>query len=113
MHYRTGDRNVAGNRTVDKKRHECRPAQPVARNAGAAYTLRPDDQEDKPAVQVLLTGFGDSSVNLRAAVWAADPIKSFRMKCELHKAIKERFDKEGVEIPFPYRTLVYKNKPEA
>ena len=23
--------------------------------------------------------------------------------------VKKRFDKEGVEIPFPYRTVVYKN----
>jgi len=26
----------------------------------------------------------------------------------LRRSIKKRFDKEGVEIPFPYRTVVYK-----
>jgi small-conductance mechanosensitive channel len=27
---------------------------------------------------------------------------------DLLESVKKRFDKEGVEIPFPYRTLVYK-----
>jgi len=31
------------------------------------------------------------------------------MGCDLNKSVKERFDKEGIEIPFPYRTLVFKN----
>jgi small conductance mechanosensitive channel len=26
----------------------------------------------------------------------------------VNKSVKERFDKEGIEIPFPYRTVVYK-----
>ncbi|GJM29407.1 MAG: mechanosensitive ion channel protein MscS [Cyclobacteriaceae bacterium] len=66
--------------------------------------------EGKPAVITRVLGFGDSSVNLRAQVWAADPIIGFSMKCDLFKSIKERFDKEGIEIPFPYRTIVYKQK---
>ncbi|MFC2163173.1 mechanosensitive ion channel family protein, partial [Candidatus Altiarchaeota archaeon] len=28
---------------------------------------------------------------------------------DLNKSIKERFDREGIEIPFPYRTVVYKD----
>lgn len=64
---------------------------------------------DHPVV-VRLISFGDSSVNLRAYVWAADPIKGFIMKTDLFKSIKKRFDKEGIEIPFPYRTIVYKNE---
>ena len=53
-------------------------------------------------------GFSDSSVNLRAWVWAKDSIDAFVLGCDLIKSVKERFDKEGIEIPFPYRTIVYK-----
>jgi len=69
--------------------------------------------EGKEAVIVRLISFGDSSVNLRAYVWADDPISGFVMKTDLFKAIKARFDAEGIEIPFPYRTLVYKNEKPA
>ena len=65
---------------------------------------------------VRLINFGDSSVNLRAYAWAEDPMVGFVMKCDLNKSVKQRFDKEGIEIPFPYRTIVYKdpkNKPQA
>ena len=68
---------------------------------------------EEPQVVVRTIGFGDSSVNLRAYVWATDPVKGILMKFDLHKSIKERFDKEGVEIPFPYRTIVYKKDLEA
>lgn len=74
-------------------------------------------QEEKDAgkeqVVVRLISFGDSSVNLRAYVWADDPITGFIMKTELFKSIKERFDQEGVEIPFPHRTIVYKDAKKA
>jgi len=61
-------------------------------------------------VKVKILGFGDFSVNLRAWVWAKDNATGFDMVCDLNKAIKERFDQEGIEIPFPYRTIVYKNE---
>ncbi|MAY82642.1 MAG: mechanosensitive ion channel protein MscS [Flavobacteriales bacterium] len=72
-----------------------------------------DIAEGRNKVIVRLIGFGDSSVNLRAYVWADDPISGFVMKTELFKSIKERFDAEGIEIPFPYRTIVYKNEKPA
>lgn len=59
-------------------------------------------------VQVKVIGFGDSSVNLRAWVWAKDLSDAKQLHWDVNKNIKERFDKEGVEIPFPYRTLVFK-----
>ena len=57
---------------------------------------------------VRLLEFGESSVNLRAQVWSENPGKGFELKCDINKSIKERFDREGVEIPFPHRTIVYK-----
>jgi len=60
---------------------------------------------------VRVISFGDSSVNLRGWAWAKDPVDAFKMECQLLESIKKRFDSEGIEIPFPYRTLVYKDKP--
>ncbi len=68
-----------------------------------------DKKAGVPAIIVRLIGFGDSSVNLRAYVWTEDHISGFIMKCDLNKSIKKRFDAEGIEIPFPYRTVVFKN----
>lgn len=63
-------------------------------------------------VIVRITGFGDSSVNLRAFVWSKDHSSGFSMKTDLYKTYKEQFDKNNIEIPFPYRTLVFKNQSD-
>ena len=64
--------------------------------------------DGKPKVIVRVLGFEDSSVKLRAYIWATHPLHGFWMKCDLNKIIKERYDAEGIEIPYPYRTIVYK-----
>ena len=61
-----------------------------------------------PKVNIKVLKFNDSSISIRAWAWAKDPIDAFNLGCDLNKSIKERFDREGVEIPFPYRTIVYK-----
>ena len=73
---------------------------------------RNDEQKEnrEPVVAVKLIGFGDSSVNLRAYVWAEEPMKAVQMHFDLNKSIKARFDQEGIEIPFPHRTLYFKNQ---
>jgi len=68
--------------------------------------------EGMPPVNVRVVGFGDSSVNLKAWVWSRDSASGFVMKCDLNKSIKQRFDREGIEIPFPYRTIVFKKDEE-
>ncbi len=67
-------------------------------------------KENAPVVQVRVIGFGDSSVNLRLWVWAKNSVDAFVLGCDLNKSIKESFDKGGIEIPYPYRMIVYKNK---
>lgn len=62
--------------------------------------------EDPVKVRVVETG--DFAVKMRLYYWAADQPTNFRIKCDLTESIKKRFDKEGIEIPFPYRTIVQK-----
>lgn len=59
-----------------------------------------------PLVRVRVIELASWSVRLRANLWAKDSSEAFVMKCDLLKSIKERFDKEGIEIPFPYQNVV-------
>jgi len=67
-----------------------------------------EKKDGHPSVRVKLISFGDSSVNLRAYVWAKTPGDAWNIGTDLNKSIKQRFDAEGIEIPYPYRTIVYK-----
>ena len=62
-----------------------------------------------PKVIVRVINLGDFAITLRAWAWAKDYSTSFVMKCELYESIKKRFDREGIEIPYPHRTVVFKN----
>jgi small-conductance mechanosensitive channel len=59
-------------------------------------------------IEVYVTECGDFAVNLRLFVWIVTRGIAYTTGCELREAIKKRFDAEGIEIPFPYRTIVYK-----
>ena len=59
-----------------------------------------------PQVIVRVTNLGDSAITLRAWAWAASAGNAFAMKCDLLKSIKERFDAENIEIPYPYINVV-------
>ena len=62
---------------------------------------------DNPEPSVRLTELGDSSVGLQSRVWIADPSRAdfVKTRAEYVKAVKERFDAEGIDIPYPHRTL--------
>lgn len=64
-------------------------------------------EDDVPPVTVRVLSLGDSSVLLRAWVWAADAPTAFIVSCDLYESIKKRFDEEGIVIPFPQRTISY------
>lgn len=60
----------------------------------------------EPVTQIL--GFGDSSVNLRLLCKAKDQPTAFSMACDLRKIIKEEFENQGIEIPYPRRVIIEK-----
>lgn len=66
-----------------------------------------DIESGVPRVIVRVTMLGESSVNIRAWAWASDPQSAFVMECDLLESIKKRFDREGIVIPFPQRTISY------
>ncbi|MFT7161867.1 MAG: small conductance mechanosensitive channel [Bacteroidia bacterium] len=65
------------------------------------------DGEELALVKVI--GLGEYAVNLRGWAWAKNSVDAFELECDLWESIKLKFDKEGIEIPFPYRTLIHRN----
>ncbi|MGC9309738.1 MAG: mechanosensitive ion channel family protein [Candidatus Nanoarchaeia archaeon] len=57
---------------------------------------------------VRVTECKDFAVNLRLYFWCKDAWIAWKTSHELTESIKKEFDKKGIEIPFPYRTIVYK-----
>jgi len=62
--------------------------------------LRKEPDRRYPGVEQL----ADSSVNIRL-VAMTQPGKQWAVGRELRRRLKNRFDREGIEIPFPQRTL--------
>ncbi len=72
-----------------------------------------DLEQGEPQIRVRLVGLGDYFQLLRAYVWVGDPDTAFEVHFQLNKQIKKRFAEEGIEIPTPYRTIVYKESATA
>lgn len=70
----------------------------------AASTV--EDVLDEPAPLVAFDSFGDSSINFTAFFWFTSGDDFHTVKRRVATSIKQVFDREGVEIPFPIRTLV-------
>ena len=95
-------------------------------NVGVAYGTDPDRVEkvllevargaiedkvegllaDPPPAARFIPGFGDSSLDFSLVVQLRDQADQFAVQSELRKRIAKRFTAEGIEIPFPMRTLV-------
>ncbi len=58
----------------------------------------------EPAPLIIFEGFGASSIDLKFAVWA---IKKdlLTVRNQIYEEIKQRFDEEEIEIPFPHVSL--------
>ena len=66
--------------------------------AGNPYCL------DEPAPLIVFTKFGDSALEFLFGVWFYKT-DFLNLKNSIMQEIKERFDREGIEIPFPHLSL--------
>jgi small-conductance mechanosensitive channel len=58
----------------------------------------------EPPPAVVFEGFGDSSVDFLFVVWTTQE-NWLALKNSIQEEVKRRFDAEGIEIPFPHRSL--------
>ena len=68
-----------------------------------------DDVMSEEGIQVFAHGFNDSSVDFEITWWTGSkPIDIRRSRDKVVTAVKSALDRAGIEIPFPYRTLTFK-----
>jgi len=63
-----------------------------------------------PPPKVVVRNFGESSVDLQLRVWIDDARKRMDTISSITDKIKEVFDKNGIEIPYPKRDITIINK---
>ncbi|MCW8109214.1 mechanosensitive ion channel family protein [Alteromonas ponticola] len=60
-------------------------------------------------VEIFLNGFGASSIDIEVTWWTSPtPLGHRKSRSEVVSAVKRALDEAGIEIPFPYRTLTFK-----
>lgn len=74
--------------------------------------MRGDDGVDRNplAPVVRYQEFGDSSINFNAVLHAKRFVNQYIIKHEFIKAITARYREEGIDIPFPIRTVLMPDK---
>ncbi len=80
----------------------------VLREIGDELRQVPDfrDVMLEPLEVLGVDSFGDSAVIIKSRIKTL-PSKQWMVGREMNRRIKKRFDAEGIEIPFPHRTLYF------
>ena len=63
-----------------------------------------------PEPKVVVRSFGESSVDLQARVWISNPRRRMDTISYITDHVKEAFDQEGIEIPYPKREIYIKRR---
>lgn len=67
----------------------------------------------EPPPKVVVRNFGESSVDLQLRVWIDDARKRMDTISSVTDKVKETFDKNGIEIPYPRRDITIIDKSKA
>jgi small-conductance mechanosensitive channel len=70
-----------------------------------------EKNDDIPQVVIRVVELGNFSITLKAWAWASNYSKASVLKYDSLKSIKERFDTEAIEIPYPYNNVIVTNNP--
>ena len=61
-----------------------------------------------PDVRVI--EWADSGIILRAYIWTDSQEEGFLLKTQLYYSVKKAFEANGIEIPYPHRTIIHKTE---
>ncbi len=59
----------------------------------------------QPKPSVVVAGFGDSAIDIKIKAWVSSTGGWIKIKSNLAKNVKKNFDKHGITIPWPIRTI--------
>ncbi|MCB0707635.1 MAG: mechanosensitive ion channel family protein, partial [Saprospiraceae bacterium] len=65
-----------------------------------------DIENNVPEVISRVIALGNSSITLKVWAYSDNTSNGFIMYCDLLRSIKERFDKENIEIPYNYQNVI-------
>lgn len=68
---------------------------------------------EDPAARIYFTDFGESSLDLLLYYAVDNYANRFSVLDEVNMEIKKRFEKEGIEIPFPQRVVTMRREGQA
>ncbi len=81
---------------------------PKAISTLTAATKSIEEIYPSPSIEVDVTGFGDSSIDLVVRYWTHPEQKSVRrIQTQVMLALKQACDKSGIIIPYPIRTVYH------
>lgn len=65
-----------------------------------------------PAPKIVVKNFGESAVELEARVWISDPRRRIDTISHITDRVKQVFDQQGIEIPYPKRDIYIRKSEE-
>nr|WP_307726531.1 mechanosensitive ion channel family protein [Trichlorobacter sp.] len=72
--------------------------------------LETEDVLQEPVPEAFFVSFGDSALNMSLFFWVEEYAKLFATTDKLNSKILGRFREQGIEIPFPIRTVTLKHE---
>lgn len=67
-------------------------------------------QAGEAEVVTRLVDFAESGMRLKTTIYSKNNAQGYAMLSDIRIAIKQRFDAEGIEIPYPHRSVYIKNE---
>jgi len=76
------------------------------------YRSESEKKNNIDTIDVRIIAWADSAITLRAYIWTDSQEDGFLLKTDLFYSVKKAFEANKIEIPFPHRTIVYKNNEQ-